>query len=353
MVSERGLSRMRMVQAPAAASRDEASVSVPLIEVRNLSKRFGVVHAVDNVSFTVRPGSVTGFLGPNGSGKTTTLRVLLGLVEPSSGQALIGGVPYRQLDDPGRRVGAVLEASGFHPARSARNHLRVLATAGGIGRSRVDEVIELVGLQSDAHRAVGGYSLGMRQRLELARALLGDPGVLILDEPANGLDPQGIAWLRWFMRWFASQGRVVLMSSHLLAEAAQVVDDVVIVSGGRLAVQGRLADLVRSAGTVSVEVRTPDPQRLAGVVQSAGFGARVQPPDLVVISGTTAEQIGPLMAHHGVVVYAMSSSATAAASLEALFFASTEQRGPAYGPGSWLPSDLPGSPGSGYSAGGS
>jgi len=190
------------------------------VEVRALTKRFGAVVAVDDLSFVVGPGTVTGFLGPNGAGKTTTLRMLLGLVAPTAGQALVNGVPYRQLPDPTGTVGAVLEASGFHPARTARNHLRTVATVAGIPTSRVDEVLELVGLGGDGDRRVGGFSLGMRQRLELARALLGDPRVLILDEPANGLDPQGIAWMRGFLRWYATQGRVVLVSSHLLAEAA-------------------------------------------------------------------------------------------------------------------------------------
>lgn len=327
-----------------------AAAPAPAIEVRNLSKQFGSVHAVDNLTFTVRPGTVTGFLGPNGSGKTTTLRMVLGLVEPTSGQALIGGVPYCHLAEPGSTVGAVLEATGFHPARSARNHLRVLATAAGVGHRRVDEVIELVGLTGDANRSVGGYSMGMRQRLELARALLGDPGALILDEPANGLDPQGIAWLRWFMRWYAGRGRVVLMSSHLLAEAAQVVDDVVIVSGGRLAVQGRLSDLIRTSGGTVVEVRTPEPARLAGIAESAGFAARVQPPDVVTISGASAEQVGPLMARHGIVVYAM-ASASAAASLEALFFASTDPRLAAPGPVPWSQSGRQGPSGPSNQAG--
>src|SRR5579875_1293422 len=194
------------------------------IEVAGLTKRFGAVVAVDDLSFKVEPGMVTGFLGPNGAGKTTTLRMLLGLVRPSAGRALVNGVAYRDLPAPSQTVGAVLESSGFHPARSARHHLTAIAVAAGIAPARVDEVLETVGLLPDGDRRVGGYSMGMRQRLELARALLGDPEVLILDEPANGLDPQGIAWLRQFLRWFAGRERVVLVSSHLLAEAAQTVD---------------------------------------------------------------------------------------------------------------------------------
>lgn len=304
----------------------------PGIEARNLTKRFGAVTAVDDLSFTVYPGRVTGFLGPNGSGKTTTLRMLLGLVAPDLGQALIGGIPYRDLAEPSRTVGAVLEASGFHPARSARNHLLVWATAAGVDRRRVDEVVELVGLGAAARRAVGGYSLGMRQRLELARALLGDPGVLVLDEPANGLDPQGIAWLRGFMRWYAGQGRIVLMSSHLLAEAAQVVDDVVIVTEGRLAAQGRLADLVGSAGP-SVQVRTPDANRLGRLAQTAGWVVRMAPDGSVLVVGASPEQVGLLMAEHRIVVLGM-SALSPSSSLETLFFALTSPRSGARAPGS-------------------
>ncbi|MGH9029306.1 MAG: ABC transporter ATP-binding protein, partial [Acidimicrobiales bacterium] len=210
------------------------------IELRSLTKHFGPVVAVDDLSVSVEPGTVTGFLGPNGAGKTTTLRMLLGLVSPSSGTALVNGASYRDLPDPTRTVGAVLEASGFHPARTARNHLRTIAAVDGIDDARVDEVLELVGLAADARRKVGGYSLGMRQRLELARAMLGDPEVLVLDEPANGLDPQGIAWIRGFLRWFASSGKMVLVSSHLLAEASQTVDDVIILAHGRLVAHGPL-----------------------------------------------------------------------------------------------------------------
>ena len=183
------------------------------IEVRDLTKHFGRVAAVRGLDFTVEPGRITGFLGPNGAGKTTTLRMLLGLVNPTSGTATIGGQRYRDLPDPIRQVGAVLEATSFHPSRRARAHLKMIAQAAGIDLNRIDEVLDLVGLTADAKRKVGGYSLGMRQRLELAGALLGDPGVLILDEPSNGLDPQGIAWLREFLRHLASEGRTVLVSS--------------------------------------------------------------------------------------------------------------------------------------------
>ena len=210
------------------------------ISVQGLSKRFGDVLAVDHLSFDVDPGTVTGFLGPNGAGKTTTLRMLLGLAAPTSGTATIGGRPYRELADPTRRVGAVLEAGGFHPGRSARDHLRVLATAAGLPARRVQDVLEQTGLAAAGRRRVGGFSLGMRQRLGLAAALLGDPEVLVLDEPANGLDPEGVHWLRGLVRGLADQGRTVLVSSHLLAEVAQTVDRVVIVDRGRLVAHSTL-----------------------------------------------------------------------------------------------------------------
>jgi ABC-2 type transport system ATP-binding protein len=293
-----------------------------------LTKHFGDVVAVDDLSFTVEPGTVTGFLGPNGAGKTTTLRMLLGLVAPTSGRALVNGVVYRDLPDPTRSVGGVLEASGFHPARSARNHLCIVATVAGIERGRVDEVLELVGLGGDGDRAVGGFSLGMRQRLELARALLGDPEVLILDEPSNGLDPQGIAWMRGFLRWYATRGRVVLVSSHLLSEAAQTVDRVIILAGGRLVAEGPLTELLAGAST-TVRVRTPDAPRLVQILHEAAAGpgdhgpsaVRLDGPDVVVAEGTTPETVGPLMARAGIVVYDMSSSGE---SLEQLFFELTE-----------------------------
>ena len=270
------------------------------IEVRGLTKRFGKVTAVSDLSFTVEPGRVTGFLGPNGAGKTTTLRILLDLVLPTSGSATIDGHRYRDIPDPARTVGAVLEATNFHPSRRARSHLRMLSIAAGIDRSRVDVVLDLVGLTPDADRKVGGYSLGMRQRLQLASALLGDPGVLILDEPSNGLDPQGIAWLRELLRYLAGQGRTVLVSSHLLAEMAQTVDDVVIVSQGRLRVQGPLASLTSHS---SMRVRTPEPARLVAVAQQAGFTPRPIGHDTVIVDGATPERLGPLLAANQIVVY--------------------------------------------------
>jgi ABC-2 type transport system ATP-binding protein len=214
------------------------------IRIQNLTKRYGSVLRVDHLSFEVRPGQVTGFLGPNGSGKTTTLRILLGLASPSAGTATIGGLPYHRLPDPVRQVGAALDSNTFHPGRSAAQHLRIIATVTGLPRRRVDEVLGLTGLADVAGRRVGGFSLGMRQRLSLAGALLGDPGVLVFDEPLNGLDPDGIRWLRGLLRELAAQDRTVFVSSHLLSEVAQTVDEVVVLSCGRLVAQTPLADLV-------------------------------------------------------------------------------------------------------------
>jgi len=213
------------------------------IEVRGLTKTFGAVTAVRDMSFTAPAGQVTGFLGPNGSGKTTTLRAALGLIRPTAGEALIGGVPYRHLAQPRRRVGALLEASGFHPGRRARNHLAVLAASCGVPGRRVDEVLDLVDLASAADRRVREFSLGMRQRLGLAAALLGDPQVLLLDEPANGIDPAGIAWLRRLLRGLAGEGRTVVVASHVLSEVAQTADHVVIVNAGELRFSGPLHEL--------------------------------------------------------------------------------------------------------------
>jgi ABC-2 type transport system ATP-binding protein len=213
------------------------------LEVNNLTKRFGDVVAVDGATFTVEQGSVVGFLGPNGAGKSTTLRMLLGLTRPTSGTATINGVAYDQLDRPRHVVGAVLEAVGAYPGRSARDHLRIEALAADVEPGRVDEVLDLVGLQAAARRRVGGFSLGMRQRLNLATALLGDPEILVLDEPTNGLDPEGIRWIRQLVRDVVAQGRTVLVSSHILAEVATTVDRVIIMGGGRILAQSLLADL--------------------------------------------------------------------------------------------------------------
>ena len=236
-----------------AASHDGTTQerwSAQMIEAIGLSKRYGTTVAVDNLSFTVPPGQVTGVLGPNGAGKSTTLRLLLGLAEPTSGQALVFGRCYRELDHPAWRIGAVLESNDFHPGRAGGDHLRTLAIAAQIPSSRVDEVLELVGLEAAADRMVKTYSLGMRQRLGLAGALLGDPELLILDEPANGLDPAGVHWLRAFLRRFATEGRTVLISSHMLAELAQAVDRVLIIDRGRLVGDATLDDLTAGGRTL-------------------------------------------------------------------------------------------------------
>jgi ABC-2 type transport system ATP-binding protein len=282
-----------------------------VIEVRGLSKRFGAVDAVVDLTFDVPPGRVTGFLGPNGAGKTTTLRALLGLVRPTSGLALIDGTPYQRLPHPRRAVGAVLEATSAHPGRRARDHLRVLAAASGADRRRVDEVLDLVGLRAAADRRVGGFSLGMRQRLGLAGALLGDPRVLVLDEPANGLDPEGMAWLRGLLRDLAGQGRTILISSHVLSEVAQSADHVVIVAAGRLRYAGPLGQL----GADTVVARSPQADRLRDLLVGRGCEVRVDGPG-VEVRGLTAEQVGQVAADAGVPLSALSGTSLEAAFLE-------------------------------------
>ena len=261
------------------------------VDVVGLTKMFGGLKAVDDLTFSVRPGVVTGFLGPNGSGKTTTLRCVLGLLTPTSGSTAIGGVRYRDLPDPVGTVGAALEASSFHPGRSARAHLQVMATAAGIDERRADEMLAQVGLTEVGRKRVGGYSLGMRQRLGLAAALLGDPEVLILDEPANGLDPSGIAWLRHFLRALAAEGRTVLVSSHVLSEVQQTVDEVVVLSRGRLVRQGTLAEL--DSGPREVLVRTPRPEDMRDALAARKLDvAGLDATGRLRVLGTTTEQVG-------------------------------------------------------------
>jgi len=262
-----------------------------VIEIQSLTKRFGGTTAVDDLSFRVEPGVVTGFLGPNGAGKTTTLRSLLGLVKPTSGSATFDGHAYAELPDPLRTVGTALEASSFHPGRSGRDHLRVAAAAAGIPDSRVDEVLEWVGLGTAGGRRAGGYSLGMRQRLGLAFALLGDPGALVLDEPINGLDPEGIRWIRGFLRSLAAEGRTVLVSSHLLSEVQQTVDRVVIISHGKLAYQGTLDGLETGIGRVHVDAA--DREGLARALGAAGAQVELVA-DGLHVSGFEATAIGEL-----------------------------------------------------------
>jgi ABC-2 type transport system ATP-binding protein len=287
------------------------------IAVQNLSKLFGPVNAVQNLSFTVEPGSVTGFLGPNGAGKTTTLRMLLGLVTPTAGTATINGRPHDQLGNPATVVGAVLENEGFHPARTARNHLRVYAAAIGMPDQRADEVLGLVGLSTAADRKVGGFSLGMKQRLALATALLGNPQVLVLDEPANGLDPEGILWLRNFLRAYAREGRSVLVSSHLLNEVEQTIDQVVIISQGMTRYYGSL-DQLRKSQQSRVLVQPADANALVTALREGGFTQVSPTPDgRVAVVGATVQQIGDITAKAGLAVYGMQEEH---ADLERLFF---------------------------------
>ena len=258
-----------------------------VIEFSNITKTFGAVQAVNDLSFTVQPGRVTGFLGPNGAGKTTTLRILLGLVAATHGTATFGGIRYRDLPKPLETVGAALEAASFHPGRTARNHLGVYAIAAGLPSARVMEVLEKVGLAEFADRRVGGFSLGMRQRLGLAFTLLGDPGVLVLDEPINGLDPEGIRWIRRFLRDMAAEGRTVLVSSHLLSEVQQSVDDVIIIAKGALVHRGPLSSLDEHA-IPHIVVDAPDRDALAAALRAADVSFTVGRSGLVVASGDPA-----------------------------------------------------------------
>jgi ABC-2 type transport system ATP-binding protein len=302
-------------------------MSAAAIEAVGLTKRYKSVTAVDDLSFRVREGAVTGFLGPNGAGKTTTLRMVLGLARPSEGTATIQGRRYVELDEPARTVGANLEVAGAHPGRSGRNHLRALAAMAGLPPSRVDEVLRLVELESAADRRAGKYSLGMRQRLGLAATLLGDPRVLVLDEPANGLDPQGIRWLRDFLRAMAAEGRTVLVSSHVLAEVAQTVDDVVVIHRGRLVQQGPVQSLT-AAGT-GVLVRTPRPDVLRTALDRAGLTAVEAPDGALVVDGGEAAQVGEIAFAAGVPLHELAPRST---SLEEAFLALTTDAPPEVGP---------------------
>lgn len=280
-----------------------------VLEFSGLTKRFGAITAVSDLTCRVEPGRVTAFLGPNGAGKTTTLRMLLGLIRPSSGAATIGGRHYADLDEPLRSVGAVLEATGFHPGRSGAAHLRVYAQAAGIPTTRVDELLGLVGLSDAAGRKVGGYSLGMRQRLGLAAALLGDPGVLVLDEPTNGLDPEGIRWIRGFLRALAAEGRTVLVSSHLLAEVQQTVDAALIVSRGTLVFEGSLADLAYQEEPETL-VDAPDRAALTAALTAAAFEYDTLRTGLLV-RGVGAAEVGAVTARAGVALSALSDKGPA------------------------------------------
>jgi ABC-2 type transport system ATP-binding protein len=285
-----------------------------VLEFSGLVKRFGPVTAVDRLTARVEPGLVTGFLGPNGAGKTTSLRMLLGLVRPTEGSATIGGRTYDKLDRPLQSVGAALEASSFHPGRTAANHLKVYADAGGVPRARVDEVLGLVGLSDVGGRKVGGYSLGMRQRLGLASALLGDPGVLVLDEPTNGLDPEGIRWMRGLLRTLAGEGRTVLISSHLLAEVQQTVDALLIIASGKLVFQGGIEDLAERSEHATI-VDAPDRAALIAAIEAAGLEYAVLRNGLTVHRVEPVE-VGAIAGAAGVV---LSSLQRRGAGLEEIF----------------------------------
>ena len=288
-------------------------VDTPPIVVEDLTKRYGATTAVDHLSFAVPPGLVTGFLGPNGSGKTTTMRALLGLISPTGGTTRVFGVPYRELDRPALRVGALIDGTEAHPAMTGRRNLRVRAAAAGIPDDRVDEVLALVGLTDAADRRAGGYSLGMRQRLGLAGALLGDPEVLVLDEPGNGLDPDGVRWIREFLRYLADQGRTVFVSSHMLAEVSRMADEVVVINRGRFVTHAPVSEL-----TVDhhVLVRTPDAPRLELALMAKG--ALVTDEDGVLsVTGMPIEEVGSLAAHEGVVLHELRTQDT---DLESAFF---------------------------------
>jgi len=290
-------------------------MSAPPVEVRGLTKRYGATTAVADLSFSIPEAKITGFLGPNGAGKSTTLRALLGLIAPSAGEARVEGVRYAELTDPLGTVGAVLESDSFHPGRSGRNHLRILAAGAGVPVARVDEVLAAVELTGAARRRVGGYSLGMRQRLSVAGALLGRPQLLVLDEPANGLDPEGIRWLRDFLRSFATDGGTVLISSHVLAEVAQIVDEVVIINHGRLVAQEPLEALTTRSAGGTVLVRSPEAEQLRAALARGGLQATATGGDALRVAGA-AERVGELAAAEGIVLHELR---TEGASLEEVF----------------------------------
>ena len=285
------------------------------IEVQGLRKSFGRVVTVDDLTFVIPMGKVTGFLGPNGAGKSTTLRMTLGLVRPDAGAAAVLGRPFVELDEPARTVGALLDVNQFHSHRTARNHLRVIATAAGIADGRIDEVLDMVELTDAASRKVGGYSLGMKQRLGLAAALLGDPRILVLDEPANGLDPAGMRWLRNFLRAFASEDHAVFVSSHLLSEMAEIADDVVVIDRGRLVIHAPVTELVRHASG-SVRVMTSHAERLEDLLAARGINVeRLSPDTLRVRAGR--EAVGGIAAKAGVPIFGLEDEER---SLEDVFF---------------------------------
>lgn len=291
-----------------------------MIELRNLTKRYGDALAVDGLSFTIAPGRVTGFLGPNGAGKSTTMRMILGLDAPTSGEVTVNGRAYRDIPAPMREIGALLDPKAFHAGRTAYNHLRWIAEAGAIPRKRVDEVLELVGLSDVARRKAGGFSLGMAQRLGIATALLGDPRTLLFDEPVNGLDPEGIRWIRSLLQYLASEGRTVFVSSHLMSEMEETAEHVIVIGRGRLIADTSVAEFTRHSSSSHVRVVAPRAAELATLLQAAG--AVVSTDDgALTVTGMEAQHIGSLAANHGIEVHEL---ATRRASLEAAFMEMTQ-----------------------------
>ena len=292
-----------------------------MIEVQNLTKRYGAKTAVDGISFTAKPGLVTGFLGPNGAGKSTTMRMIIGLDRPNAGTATVNGKPYAEHRAPLSEVGALLDAKAVHTGRSARNHLLAIGATHGIGRSRVREVIEITGLESVAKKRVGGFSLGMGQRLGIASALLGDPATLILDEPVNGLDPEGVIWVRTLARQLAAEGRTVFLSSHLMSEMAQTADHIIVLGRGKVIADSPVADIIaRSSGT-AVRVRTPDAERFASLLAAPGVTVTRPEVDLLVVNGVPAPRLGELASSSGVVLHELTP---ATGSLEEAYLALTQ-----------------------------
>jgi ABC-2 type transport system ATP-binding protein len=275
----------------------------PSIEVRGLTKRYGKTVAVDQLSFAVQPGRVTGFLGPNGAGKSTTLRMIVGLDNPTSGSALVNGRPFAHHHNPLSEVGALLDPKAFHPGRSALDHLRCLALANGINRRRAEEVLDLVGLTSVASRRAGGFSLGMGQRLGIASALLGDPAILILDEPVNGLDPDGVLWIRTLLRSLAAEGRTVLVSSHLMSEMALTAEHLVVIGQGRLLADDSVEAVITSRGQNSVHVRSPQSEQLATLLTAAGAALTSPAPGELTVTGVSTDDIGELAAANGITLH--------------------------------------------------
>jgi ABC-2 type transport system ATP-binding protein len=287
-----------------------------MITAHALTKRYGATTAVDGLTFEVPAGEVTGFLGPNGSGKSTTMRMIMGLDVPDSGTALIGGRPYAELPWPLREVGGLLDAKAFHPSRTARNHLRWLALANRIPLRRVDEVLEQVGLTSVAGRRAGRFSLGMSQRLGIAATLLGDPGVLLFDEPVNGLDPEGIRWVRHFLRGLAAEGRTVFVSSHLISEMSQTADRLIVIGRGRLIAETSVAEFVTRGGPLAVKLVTPDQARFGAALAARGAAVTAGDAGSLIVEGLSAPEIGDVAARDGLRVHELTPMA---ASLEDAF----------------------------------